>query len=166
MMQFEGLKNLLRDCRRNGLHTTLDTCGFARQELFKGIMDDTDLFLYDLKNMDPGLHMTYTGVDNRLILSNADFLLEHGANVIFRIPVVPGINTSSAEQELFSGFLESRKALIKEVHLLPYHGIAGNKYFRLRMKNRLPEVKEPEPVFLENLKKRFEKKGLEVFIGG
>jgi len=40
------------------------------------------------------LHERYTGVDNRLILSNADHLLALGATVIFRIPVIPGINTS------------------------------------------------------------------------
>lgn len=166
MMQFDGLKDLLRECKRNGLHTTLDTSGFAGQALFEEILDDTDLFLYDLKNMDPELHRTYTGVDNGLILSNADFLLEHGANVIFRIPVVPGINTSSAELDRFYGFIEKRSALIKEVHLLPYHRIAANKYSRLGMKNQVSELNEPEPVFLENLRKRFEKAGPVVVIGG
>ena len=44
--------------------------------------------------------------------------------------------------------------------------IAENKYFRMRVKNQLPDVKEPDHPFMELLKKRFEKTGLEVIIGG
>ncbi|TFH23120.1 MAG: radical SAM protein, partial [Bacteroidia bacterium] len=84
MMQSGGLKRLLEECKGRGLHTTVDTSGYAAQEHFEEIMDVTDLFLYDLKNMSPELHKKYTGVDNQLILSNADYLLKSGANLIFR----------------------------------------------------------------------------------
>ena len=56
--------------------------------------------------------------------------------------------------------------MAKEVHLLPYHRIAENKYFRLRMKQPLQKVKEPDLTFMEQLKKEFENSGLEVVIGG
>jgi len=166
LMQIEGLTQLLESCKRYGLHTTVDTCGFAKREHFEQILAITDLFLYDLKNMDPELHKKYTGVDNGLIQSNANFLLEKGANLIFRIPVIPGINTSDEEVTRMIGFLKERQEFMKEVHLLPYHRIAENKYFRLRMKQQLHEVKEPGKDFMEELKKKFEKTGLDVVIGG
>jgi pyruvate formate lyase activating enzyme len=166
LMQAGALEELLHACRKQGLHTTVDTSGFAPREQFDRIRGLTDLFLYDLKNMDPGLHLKYTGVDNQLILDNADFLLENGAEIIFRIPVVPGINTSEEEVERMVDFIAERKDRMKEVHLLPYHRIAGNKYLRLRMKQRLQDVKEPDEILMRQLREKFERTGLEVLIGG
>jgi len=166
MMQADALEELLRLCREQGLHTTVDTSGFAPREQFERILGDTGLFLYDLKNMDPELHRRYTGVDNSLILDNADFLLERGAEIIFRIPVVPGVNTAGEEVERMVAFIEQRRGRLKEVHLLPYHRIAGNKYLRLRMKQQLQDLKEPDQAFMQQLKREFEQTGLEVLIGG
>ena len=166
MMQADGLTELLEACKRHGLHTAVDTSGFAKRDKFEKILSNTDLFLFDLKNMDPELHKKFTGVDNGLILSNADYLLENRANIIFRIPVIPGINTSKEEVNRMVSYLEERAEYLKEVHLLPYHRIAENKYFRLRMRNQLPEVREPDQSFMEQLKVRYEETGMEVIIGG
>jgi len=165
LMQPDALAGLLALSKRHGIHTAVDTSGFARKELFERILPVTDLFLYDLKNMDPGLHERYTGVGNSLILSNADFLLKRGATVIFRVPVIPGINTSREEFDRLTGFLEERKSYLNEVHLLPYHRIAENKYFRLKMKNNLPETWEPGRKMMNDLKERLESTGLEILIG-
>ncbi len=166
LMQLNELDELLKASKLNGLHTAVDTSGFAKREQFERIVDTTDLFLYDLKHMDPELHKKYTGVDNVLIHANADFLLERGANVIFRIPVIPEVNTSSDEVARMIGFLKERKEHLNEVHLLPYHRIAENKYFRLRMKQPLQKLKEPDQPYMEQLKTEFEKSGLEVVVGG
>ena len=166
LMQADGLKQLLEGCKQHGLHTTVDTCGYARLEQFEEILPLTDLFLYDLKNMDPELHKKYTGVDNKLILSNADFLLQRGASLVFRIPVIPGINTSREELDRILRYLEERADRLKEIHLLPYHRIADNKYQRLQMKQELKDTKEPTKAEMLLLKKKFEQTGLEVIIGG
>jgi pyruvate formate lyase activating enzyme len=166
MMQADALEALLKACKQSGLHTVVDTSGFARRDQFDRILKHTDLFLFDLKNMDPGLHMKYTGVENGLILSNADHLLDTGARVIFRIPVIPGVNTSDDEIDRLVTFVAERREGLEELHLLPYHRIAENKYFRLRMEQQLPDIKEPDRAFMEYLRERFEKTGLAVFIGG
>jgi pyruvate formate lyase activating enzyme len=166
MMQADALVSLLEACKKEGLHTALDTSGFAPEKQFDRVLGHTDLFLYDLKNMDSDLHLKYTGVDNRLILSNADHLLAKGARMIFRIPVIPGINTSDEEMERFFDFAEERKEKIEGVHLLPYHRIADNKYFRLKMKQSMPDVKEPGQPLLGKIRQIFEKTGLPVTIGG
>ena len=166
LMQTDALSELLESSKKHGMHTTVDTSGFAMREQFEKVLPHTDLFLYDLKNMDPELHKEYTGVDNGLIQSNANFLLENKANLIFRIPVIPGINTTDDEVSRMIGFLEERHVFMKEVHLLPYHSIAESKYFKLRMKQHLSQVKEPDKAFMEELKTKFEKTGLDVVIGG
>lgn len=165
-MQPVVLEALLKLCKARGLHTTVDTCGYAKQEHFERIIEHTDLFLFDLKNMDTNLHRKYTGVDNGLILSNADYLLEKGARVIFRIPIIPGINTTEDELNRLLPFVEERKDRLEELHLLPYHRIAGNKYARLKMKQELEHVKEPDKEFMELLSDRFGTTGLKISIGG
>ena len=78
------------------------------------------------------------------------FCWRAGHMLIFRIPVIPGINTSDEEVNRMVRFLEERQEYMKEVHLLPYHRIAENKYFRLRMKQQLPDVKEPDQALWSN----------------
>jgi len=166
LVQIHSLEALLKACREEGLHTVVDTCGHVPKESFERVADYTSLFLYDLKNMDAELHCKHTGVDNRLILSNADYLLEIGASLIFRIPVIPGANTTEEELSGFTEFLEQRSAHIKEVHLLPYHRIADNKYRRLQMKAPPESLREPDPAMMAGLVERFESTGLEVRVGG
>jgi pyruvate formate lyase activating enzyme len=166
LMQPESLLELLEACKMHGIHTTVDTCGYAKQERFERILPLTDLFLFDLKHMDPALHKKHTGVDNALILSNAIFLLEQEARVIFRIPVIPGINTTSTEVDAMIGFLDGQAEKMKEIHLLPYHRIAGNKYRKLQMEQHLDHVAEPDEQMMHQLKEEFMKTGLEVIIGG
>ncbi len=86
--------------------------------------------------------------------------------MVFRIPVIPGINTSSEELTRMIQFLKERAEQVTEVHLLPYHRIAENKYRRLQMKQSLADVSEPDEQFMRQLKREFEKTGLEVIIGG
>jgi pyruvate formate lyase activating enzyme len=55
---------------------------------------------------------------------------------------------------------------INRVHLLPFHAIAGDKYRRLRMKNRMEGTKSPSSDRIDSIKAQFESQGLEVSIGG
>ena len=166
LMQVEGLLQLLEACKMHGIHTCVDTSGYASWEQFERIVPLTDLFLFDLKNMDPELHRKYTGMDNGAILSNADKLLEKGATLIFRIPVIPEINTTTSEVAAMVRFLKERAEKMTEVHLLPYHRIAENKYRRLQMEQDLADVPEPDERMMHQLKEEFKHTGLEVIIGG
>ena len=72
LSQHKELINLLKALGEIGIHRAVDTSGYAAPEIISEVAVHTDLFLYDLKLMDPEMHMKYTGVDNRLILKNAD----------------------------------------------------------------------------------------------
>jgi len=166
LMQPDALAQLLEACKQQCLHTTVDTSGYVDWEHMDRIRPLTDLFLFDLKNMDPERHKSYTGVDNGPILSNADKLLNKGATLIFRIPVIPGFNTIDSEVEGMIRFLKERSEKMTEVHLLPFHSIAGNKYRRLQMKQHFKDVVEPDLKMMHSLKEEFRQTGLEVIIGG
>ena len=63
-------------------------------------------------------------------------------------------------------FLKERAEKMTEVHLLPYHRIAENKYRRLQMTEDLADVAEPDERMMHKLKEEFKHTGLEVIIGG
>ena len=86
------LLECLRRCRRWGYHTTVETCGQARWDDLREAAPLTDLFLYDLKQLDSVRHEELTGVGNELILENLERLLGLKVAVSVRVPVVPGAN--------------------------------------------------------------------------
>ena len=132
MLQIDALKALLQACRAEGIHTAVDTAGHVPFERFEAILPDTDLFLYDVKCYDAARHKQYVGEDNRLILENLARLLERGASVWVRIPVVVGVNDSRAEMESIRDFLRAHGGA-ERVDLLPYHAMGEHKYGALSM---------------------------------
>ena len=166
LSQAEGLLELLKLCKIHGLHTTVDTCGYAQWQSLEKIMPYTDLFLYDLKVMDEEKHAKYTGVKNDLINSNFQKLIKNHANVEIRIPVIPGLNDSEIEIKKFITFIQNTSSGHSKIHLLPYHTTAGNKYLKLNMENRMNGVTRPQESDLEFFKFSLESAGLTVGIGG
>jgi pyruvate formate lyase activating enzyme len=166
LMQHKALIKLLEIAGEKGIHRTVDTSGYASEKVISEVAEHTDLFLYDLKNMDPNKHKDYTGVDNRKILENADSLLEMGKEVIFRVPLIPGINDGEEELMAYTHFFEKRADKFKEVHILPYHKTGSDKYRRLDLEYALRELMEPTQEQVNIVKQKFETTGLKVIIGG
>jgi pyruvate formate lyase activating enzyme len=82
--QPEFLASCLQKCKDLGIHTALDTCGFAKWSVFEKILPHVDLFLYDIKHMDNGKHAQFTGVGNELILENLKKISQRGKPVWVR----------------------------------------------------------------------------------
>lgn len=143
LMQHGFLLETLARLKEKGFHTTVDTSGYARPEVLKSVMPATDLFLYDLKHLDSEAHEKYTGVPNKLILSNLDMLLESGAKVMLRIPVIPNVTADAAYMEKLRLYIENRKTEgIQEINLLPYHKTGISKYRRFELPDRMADVSQ------------------------
>jgi len=166
LYQPEALKELLIECKNDGLHTTVDTCGYAQWHNFERIIPYTDLFLYDLKVIEPKTHKQFTGVKNELIIDNLEKLLEKNAHVELRIPVIPGINNSTEEIERFQKFLLNFPFTVPKIHLLPYHTIADNKYKKLNLRNRMNGIDPANGIDVESFKEQLVSNGFMVGIGG
>ncbi|MDF1571988.1 MAG: glycyl-radical enzyme activating protein [Bacteroidales bacterium] len=166
LMQPGALIELLEAAGSEGLHRAVDTSGYAAPETLLQAAAYTDMFLFDLKLMDPEKHKACTGVDNRLILANADRLLQRGAEVIFRIPVVPGINDTVQEMNDFFSFFRQREGQFREVHLLPYHKTGAHKYRRLEKEYDFGDMETPGDEWMQRLREQIESAGVLVTIGG
>jgi pyruvate formate lyase activating enzyme len=158
LFQPEFLLAALQECKSRGIHTALDTSGYAQPEIFQKIAPSADLFLFDLKLWDPEEHRRFTGVSNAWILENLTWLVKvgRGKDVIIRIPVIPGI--TDTERNLV-GLLEFLRGLyakggVRGVELLPYHDVA-EKYARLGRPYPMPPLSRPSEEKLSLLRERF-----------
>jgi pyruvate formate lyase activating enzyme len=160
------LIKLLDECGRRGIHRTIDTAGHVKTETILEVAGRTDLFLYDLKMMDPALHEQWTGVRNEKILYNLKALADSGAHIIIRIPLISGINDNEENIRQTAIFVNNLAGEKKEVHLLPYHNIAQTKYMKLGKTNNFELFTGPDKEEQEQIIKTFSEYGITANIGG
>jgi glycyl-radical enzyme activating protein len=160
--QPEFLLEFFKGCQNSGFHTCLDTTGYVRWEIFEGILEYTDLVLYDIKHMNPERHKELTGVDNRIILLNAEKIAKKGIPLIIRVPLIPGGNDSPENLETLGKYVA--KLGTHKLDLLPYHQFGVKKYERLGMEYKMGDIKPYQKEQVELIKKTLESYGLEVSI--
>jgi pyruvate formate lyase activating enzyme len=127
MLQIDFLEEILKECKKNGIHTAVDTAGHVPYERFEQILTYTDLFLYDVKCFDSEKHRQYAGVGNGLILENLKKLLAKSTPVWIRIPIIPTVNDTEEELQRIKEYLSSC-GIPEKVELLPYHAMGEHKY--------------------------------------
>lgn len=152
MLQIDFLLEILKKCKENGIHTTVDTAGHIPFESFKKILPYTDLFLYDIKCFDSEKHQKYVGVGNKIILENLKNLFKAKVKIWIRIPVISGVNDSIEEMQLIKGFLD-KNGKPEKIELLPYHAMGENKYAAIGKKTR--RFSPPDNDMLNKLKAVF-----------
>jgi pyruvate formate lyase activating enzyme len=156
---------LLEACKAQGIHTALDTCGYAPWEVLNQVRRYVDLFLYDLKIMDEGRHRQLTGVSNQEILKNLLALSAKGERIVVRVPLIPGINDDAENLEQLGAFVADLPQ-VERVDLLPYHPTARDKYEHLARAYQLGGVQRPSGEALNGPAEMLRKLGLRVKIGG
>lgn len=131
--QPEAARDLLRECKAEGINTAIETCGHTKTEKLLEIAEYVDLFLFDIKHMDAKRHNELTGIGNELILHNLKELLKRRYNVKVRMPMLKGINDSKEEIDQVIQFLFPFRddPNFKGVDLLPYHKMGVGKYSQL-----------------------------------
>lgn len=126
LSQPEGLLELLKEAKKLGLHTCVDTSGQASSQNYLRILPYVDLFLFDYKMTDPEMHIKYTGVDNTLILKNLDLLCQNNGQIYLRCPIIPGINDNEKHYIGISD-LSRKYSAIQQVNLMMYHNMGKGK---------------------------------------
>ncbi|TGE39481.1 choline TMA-lyase-activating enzyme [Desulfosporosinus fructosivorans] len=161
--QPEFATNLLMECKRMGIHTAIETSGYVKLDSLLMIAQFTDLFLYDIKQIDSERHYELTGVRNERILDNLTELIHRGFNVKVRMPLIRGLNDSEDTIGKTLEFLQSFKTYknFQGIDLLPYHKLGINKYKQLDMLYTITEdlsFKEEELDKIEELIKGYDLK--------
>jgi pyruvate formate lyase activating enzyme len=153
LTQADFCAELLKRLKTEGIHTAVDTCGGISKEALDKVIPYTDIFLYDLKAYDEGVHIKCTGRSNKQILENLKYLDSVGKNIEIRIPYVPDYNDDQIEK--IARFLAPLQSITK-IRLLPYHNYAGSKYKALNIPDTLPKclpTDEEIKIAVETIKK-------------
>jgi pyruvate formate lyase activating enzyme len=156
----EFVREIFSLCHGEQINTCIETCGSVNSDAFREVFSVTDYFLFDLKHMDPEIHRSCTGCSNERILENAAFLAEHNANIVFRNPLIPGINDTESNIEATAGFLKSLGKNALRLELMPFHRMGMNKYKALDMEYSLDGLEIMEIEEIEAVKKAYIDRGI------
>ena len=142
---------LFKKCKEEGIHTALDTCGYAKWETLEEILQCTDLVLYDLKQMDPKKHIEQLGVPLELILENLKKIDAMGKLIWIRTPVIPGYTDDEENIRKIAEFISQLKN-VERWDLLPYHRFGEPKMERLDREYVLKGLEPPKKEYMLKLK--------------
>lgn len=148
LLQTEFVTELFKLAKKKKVHTCLDTSGqpFSLKEpflsQFQEMMEYTDLFLLDIKEMNEDKHKKLTGWSNQNILTLAEYLSEHGKPMWIRHVLVPGVTDQEEDLLALRDFVRSLKT-VERFEVLPYHTLGVFKWEELGLSYGLEGVLPP-----------------------
>jgi len=168
LMFTDNILILLKELGKRGFHRTVDTTLYASSETVQAVAERCELFLVDLKLMDPERHQQYTGVRNERILQNIRMLAENCRDFFIRVPLIEGVNADDQNMEATADFLDTLSWKRRTVNLLPYHDVGKDKHRRMWSvyNPRGFRMETPSEERQIHCKKLLEAHGLNVIIGG
>ncbi|AFG38451.1 pyruvate formate-lyase-activating protein [Spirochaeta africana] len=162
LLQAGFVAELFRACQAEGIHTALDTSGYAAvQGPVAEVLDHTDLVLLDIKHMDDEIHREYIGVPNTRVFEFMRELDRRSLPVWVRHVIVPGYTDDLAHADRFGHFV-SQFPSVQRVELLPYHEMGVHKWEALGEQYPLKGVQPPSDEVMQQLRTVVAERGLPV----
>ena len=143
LLQDEFARELLYEVRKKGIHTAIETSGYSSPMALNRVLEHVDLVLLDIKHIDSEQHRLFTGVDNKLILNNAQEIHSRKIPIIIRIPLIPGYNDSEDILHMLGCFVRDKLPDVRRLCLLKYHNFALNKYREMNIEYPLESLPIP-----------------------
>ena len=162
LVQHEFALEVLGLCKREGVHTAIETCLFGKWDVLDRFIRLTDLFIIDLKIADSARHAEYTGRPNDLILDNYKKLARAGVELLTRVPLIPGITATEANVGAMARVIRDRNPGGR-VELINFNPLAISKYSLMNRSTEFFNGMAPLPESeIEALRALFEAEGLAV----
>jgi len=144
LAQAEFCREILRLSKKAGLHTAIETSGYAPLKVVESAEPFVDLWLYDVKLLDPANCLKHTGRPLAPVLENVRHLNAAKRRIVMRCPMIPGINDDDAELRS-RGALADELDAVEAVDVLPYVPYGVDKARRLGLK--VYEAPQPPPEY-------------------
>ena len=152
LLQPEFVEALFKRCREIGVHTALDTSGFAPLEKVTGLLEYTDLILLDIKHASYEKHVEITGVGNEKIKEFAEYTLKKDIPLWIRYVLVPGYTDGEKDLMLAAEFIR-RLTNVKKVEVLPYHNMGAYKWEKMDLEYPAAKIRIPDKEEVQRAKK-------------
>ena len=142
LLQAEFVAALFKRCKEMGIHTALDTSGFAPLEKVISLLEYTDLILLDIKHATYEKHVEITGVGNDKIKEFALYTKSKNIPLWIRYVLAPGF-TDAEKDLLLAGEFISQLKNVEKVEVLPYHCMGAYKWDNMGLAYPGAEIREP-----------------------
>ena len=150
LLQPEFVKEVFSLCKQVGIHTCLDTSGFALTESIKAALALTDRVLLDIKYTYAEHYREYVGCEYAAVLDFLQYLDEQGIAVTLRQVIIPDLNDTEENIAALSA-LQRQYSCVDGVELLPFRKICQVKYDNMGLKFPLADRPTPTKEQMENL---------------
>lgn len=130
LLQDKFLYEMIIKLKKEGISVAIDTALNFDKIVFEKFFGLVDLWLVDLKTLDSEIHKMYTGVDNKKILDNINYLNQHNQNIWIRCVMVNGVNATLVDLKNRLDYIYGMES-IQRVDVLGYHNFGEAKYQKL-----------------------------------
>lgn len=165
LLQPDFAVGILQACNDLGIHTAMESTGFAPFETIERYLEYLDLYLMDIKHINPEKHKEFIGKTNERVLENARKIAKKANKLIIRVPVIPTFNDTEEEIREIAEFTKSLET-VQELHLLPYHPYGSDKYKALGREYTMSHIVPPNDEKMQSLLNVVNSVGLKGQIGG
>jgi pyruvate formate lyase activating enzyme len=161
LLQAEFILEVCKLLQKHGISIAVDTSGFVWNDAVKEVLEYTDIVLLDIKNYDPIVYQTVTGVPLAPTLRLLDYLKEKNITTWIRYVLVPQLTDNLDSVKKLSAHLDNYPNVSK-IELLGFHKMGEFKWKELGLDYQLSDTKEPSRELLLEVKKIFESNGKNV----
>lgn len=158
LMQPSFILEILQKAKALGLSTALDTSGalfpHINHEVMQDIIQNTDLFLLDIKEFDGARYKNLTGGELDATLDFARFLSKQKKPIWLRYVLVPGLTDNLESINALAKFA-SQLGNVEKVEVIPFHKLGEFKWQNLGLPYTLAKTRTPKTSEVENVRAIF-----------
>lgn len=143
LMQAAFAAEIFRLCRKEGIHTCLDTSGCRLDEEVKTLLSLTDRVLLDVKYANENDYQRYVGTSLEPVLNFLSHLNELSLPTTLRRVIVPTLNDKK-EEILALKALADAHPCVDKIELLPFKKLCQTKYDMLGIPFPFADLPTPD----------------------
>lgn len=161
LLQPEFIRDLFKLCKKENIHTAIDTSGYIFNNKVKEVLEYTDLVLLDIKQIDPERYKILTSVSLQPTLDFMEYLSLINKPVWVRFVLVPGYTDDIKDLHEWAQYISQYKN-IEYVDVLPFHQMGSHKWEELGKNYQLKGVPAPSKEEISQVENLFKSYGLNV----
>ena len=139
-MQFEAVKELLKNLKEEQIHTAIETNGSHPR--MEELIPYVDQWIMDVKHYDEEKHKAWVGITLENILKTLKSVSEMHEDMLVRVPLIPGFNDSEEDAEGFAKcFTQNANKEKLKIEFLSYHEYGKQKWEQCGMEYKMPNIR-------------------------
>lgn len=142
LLQPEFINELFQLCKKDGIHTAIDTSGYVLNDKVKEVLNKTDLVLLDIKHIHPDKYKELTSRPLEPTLKFMEYLSDINKPVWLRYVLIPGFTDDETDLHNWAMYV-SQFGNVERVDILPFHQMGLHKWEQIGADYKLKDIKTP-----------------------